>query len=200
MLFDFTIVHVPGAENIVADALSRLFAIMALLNLDNDSEDNREQREDQLQIGQQDTPGITWDENSLQEYFNRFHNGVTGHLSLANTITAMKDAGCNAPHLKQQVIRMLSKCGPCEKARPMKRNVIEYHTNSYFKPFQVLQADFLTGIGKLDRDYNCILCFVFTFTRYTMLYPCIDQTARSVSNALLHLWGVFGSPRQLTTD
>ena len=78
--------------------------------------------------------------------------------------------------------------------------MLEYHTTSSFKPFEVFQADFLTGIGESEKGYNCVLSFVCAFTRYTMLYPCIDQTAFSVCNALLHLWGVFGSPRQLTTD
>jgi hypothetical protein len=97
MLFGFTIIHVPGVENIVADALSRVFAMMTLLILDVDSEDDREQREDQLEIRQQETPDKTWDQNSLQEYFNRFHNGVTWHLTLANTIKSISDAGCENP-------------------------------------------------------------------------------------------------------
>jgi len=107
----------------------------------------------------------------------------------------------DAPHLKQAVIRMMATCGPCEKARSIRpKPLLEYHTNSSFKPFEVFQADFLTGIGKSDKGFSCILSFVCTYTRYTMLYPCMDQTAQSVVNALLHLWGVFGSPKQLTTD
>ena len=33
-----------------------------------------------------------------------------------------------------------------------------------------------------------------------MLYACVDQTASSVANNLLHLWGIFGNIRQLTSD
>ena len=202
MLFDFIITHVPGIDNIVADALSRIFAFMSSTDSDSEDDDETERREDQAEIAQQEVLiNSTWDPSSLQDLFNRFHNGVTGHLSLSNTIRSMKEAGCDAPHLKQQVIRMLAKCGPCEKARSIRpRPVLEYHTNSSFKPFEVFQADFLTGIGKSTKGYTCILAFVCTFTRYTMLYPCVDQTSSSVINALLHLWGVFGSPRQITTD
>jgi len=202
MLFDFIITHVPGIDNIVADALSRIFAFMCSTDSDDTDDEETERREDQAEIAQQEVLlDSTWDLTSLQEMFIRFHNGITGHLSLANTIQAIKDAGCNAPHLKQHVIRMLAKCGPCEKARSIRpRPVLEYHTNSSFKPFEVFQADFLTGIGKSTKGYSCILAFVCTFTRYTMLYPCVDQTASSVNNALLHLWGIFGSLRQLTSD
>jgi len=196
MLFDFIISHVPGIDNIVADALSRILAFICQVE-ENEEE---EQIENRLEIDQQEISS-DWDQDRLQELFSRFHNGVTGHLSLSNTILRMREAGCDAPHLKQQTIRMMAKCGPCEKARSIRpKPVLEYHTNSSFKPFEIFQADFLTGIGKSANGYTCILAFVCTFTSYTMLFPCKDQTAISVVNAILHLWGIFGSPRQLTSD
>jgi len=164
MLFDFVIIHVPGVDNIVADALSRVFATMFSLNANEALTDNVSDTEDQREIEQQQNITAAWDQASLQEFFKRFHNGVTGHLSLANTIAAMREAGCDAPHLKQAVIRMMATCGPCEKARSIRpKPLLEYHTNSSFKPFEVFQADFLTGIGKSDKGFSCILSFVCTY-------------------------------------
>ena len=200
MLFDFTIIHIPGVDNIVADALLRVFAMMCQLYSEDDQID-ADLLEDLIEIDQQKQFDTTWSEKEVEDFFNRFHNGVTGHLAMAATIKAMRHAGCTAPHLKQQVIRLITQCGPCEKARAIRpKPVLEYHTTSSFKPFEVFQADFLAGIGASEKVYNCVLSFVCTFTRYTMLYSCVDQTASSACNALLHLWGVFGDPRQLTTD
>ena len=39
MLFDFTIIHIPGVDNIVADALSRVFAMMCQLYAEDDQMD-----------------------------------------------------------------------------------------------------------------------------------------------------------------
>jgi len=205
MLFDFTIEHIPGIKNIVADALSRVLAFMAQLSPTDDGHEEAKAEaqalETALEILQQEPVNATWTRETLQELFNRFHNGVTGHLSLANTLVAMKREKCGAPHLKQHVIRMMARCAPCEKARQVRiKPKLEYHSTSGFKPFDTVQADFLTGIGKSDKGFSCILVFTCTFTRYTMLYPCVDQTAPSVANNLLHLWGVFGSIRQLTSD
>ena len=194
MLFDFVIEHIPGIRNVVADAMSRVLAVMAQMTPDEEWEENARE------IEQQETADPTWTPTQLQELFNRFHNGVTGHLSLANTLKAMKNV-CDAPHLKQQVIRLMSTCAPCEKARKERiKPQLEYHTTSSFRPFETVQADFLTGIGKSDKGFDCILVFTCTFTRYTMLYPCVNQTALSVANNLLHLWGIFGSIKQMTSD
>ena len=205
MLFDFIIEHIPGVKNVVADALSRVFAFMAQLDPDEEKDDDAASKaqtlENALEILQQESTDTAWTVEKLQELFDRFHNGVTGHLSLSNTLSAMKRENCDAPHLKQHVIRMLAKCAPCQKARKDRvKPVLEYHTTSSFKPFETVQADFLTGIGKSALGYNCILVFTCTFTRYTMLYACVDQTAPSVANNLLHLWGIFGNIRQLTSD
>ena len=72
MLFDFTIEHIPGIDNIVADALSRVFAVMAQLNPDDE-----EIRENEMEIQQQESEPTQWNQEKLQSMFNRFHNGIT---------------------------------------------------------------------------------------------------------------------------
>jgi len=184
MLFDCTIIHIPGVDNIVADALSRVFAMMCQLYSEDDQID-KDLIEGLIEINQQGTPDPTWTQPEIEKFFYRFHNGITGHLAMAATIKAMREAGCTAPHLKQQVIRLITQCGPCQKAKAIRpKPVLEYHTTSSFKPFEVFQADFLTGIGVSEKGYNCVLSFVCTFTRYTMLYPCVDQTVSSACNVL----------------
>ena len=81
-----------------------------------------------------------------------------------------------------------------------KKPQLEYHTTSAFAPFNIVQADFITGIAKSDAGYDCILVFTCSFTRYTMLYPCTEQRDVVVANSLLHLWGIVGAIKQLTTD
>jgi len=74
MLFDFTVIHIPGVDNIVADALSRVFAMMCQLYSEDDQMDF-ELLEDLIEINQQEPPDTTWSEKEIQDFFNRFGHG-----------------------------------------------------------------------------------------------------------------------------
>jgi hypothetical protein len=147
-----------------------------------------------------DTP--EWPIERLESLFKQFHSPLNGHLNMRSTLDAMKREGCNVPHLKQLILRPTSKCAACAKtaAKNCNRHIAEYHYTSAFRPFEIFQADFLTGIGKSVEGFNCVLVFVCNFTRFCYLYACRDQTSESACNGLLPLWGIFGAPKQVTTD
>jgi len=203
--FEFTLEHIPGIDNVVADALSRIFATMPAprpTELIASSQPDPSPDPNPLMLCQI-TPVQEWSLEKTKALFSAMHGPLEGHPGVARSIRDLKHAGCNLPHLKQQVIRWVAACATCTKARALRTKrpqALERHTVNSFEAFEAMQADFLTGLPPSVTGMTCILSFVCTFTRFTMLVACPDQSAQSACNALLHVWGLFSAPHVLTTD
>jgi len=212
--FDFALEHIPGVDNVVADALSRIFAAASepsvLLAPHPNAYADSLSRMPPLtalpaspsMLGQI-TPVDEWTYDRAESFFKTMHSELTSHPSLKNTLVAFKTAKCIFPQLKQQVIRWLAACPVCTKARAQrlqKPQKLEYHTVNSFQPFADFQMDFLTGLPLSKSGMNVLLVMVCSFSRFTILYPCPDQTAESACNGLLFLWGLFSAPHSITTD
>jgi len=212
--FDFALEHIPGVDNVVADALSRIFAAASepsvlLTPHPNAYADSLSRQTPQAtnpaspSLFGQITPVNEWTYDRAESFFKTMHSELTSHPSLRNTLVAFKTAKCIFPQLKQQVIRWLAACPVCTKARAQrlqKPQKLEYHTVNAFQPFADFQMDFLTGLPLSKSGMNVLLVMVCSFSRFTILYPCPDQTAESACNGLLFLWGLFSAPHSITTD
>ena len=212
--FDFALEHIPGVDNVVADALSRIFATaaepsMLLTPHPNAYADSLSRQPPQAtnpaspSLVGQITPVNEWTYDRAESFFKTMHSELTSHPSLKNTLVAFKTAKCVFPQLKQQVIRWLAACPVCTKARAQRLQrpqKLEYHTVNAFQPFADFQMDFLTGLPLSKSGMNVLLVMVCSFSRFTILYPCPDQTAESACNGLLFLWGLFSAPHSITTD
>jgi len=201
-VFDFTLEHIPGVDNVVADALSRIFSQMSQRPLAELQPAFSSMAA--MSMVADIHPAGQWSLERVEAYFKTLHDAYAAHGSIERTLQAFKDAGCIFPHLKQQVIRMVASCPTCIKSRAQRRNnpavPLEAHTTNSFAPFAVFQADFLTGLPVSASGMSCILSLVCCFTRFTILFACPDQTAKSACNGLLYLWGLFSAPEVLVTD
>jgi hypothetical protein len=205
--FDFTLEHIPGVDNVVADALSRIFAgtpePSVLLAPHPNAYADSLSRKPSHSVGQI-TPVDEWSYDRAESFFASMHSPLTSHPSLRRTLDAFRVAKCKFPQLKQQVIRWLASCAICTKARAQKlqkpQRMLEYRTVNSFQPFDDFQMDFLTGLPTSKSGMSVLLVMVCSFSRFTILYPCPDQTAESACNGLLFLWGLFSAPHSITTD
>ena len=199
--FSFALEHIPGAENVVADAMSRIFATTHLTpTLTAPLEELSPLSSAVALIN----PVQEWTYDRAKAFFLSMHGPYGEHPGIKNTLKAFQEAKCNFPHLKQQIIRWIADCAVCTKARALRSGSpargLEYHTINSFEPFTEFQMDFLVGLPASASGMTSVLVMVCSFTRFTILYACPDQSAESACNGLLYLWGMFSVPRMVTTD
>ncbi len=203
--FDYQIDHVKGSSHQPADAISRIllatiFPMLAQLTPDPEVQlDDEATAIEPFRMNAKIQDQI----ERIKEAFDNIHCGYLGHRNIRDTIDLIhKEIGKVNPNLlKHQVLSLMSSCPGCVKKRKLKSNsIFEYHTTSSFTPFESFQVDYLTGLPTSSTGACKLLIFTCSFSRFTYLYPCNDETAQSTINGLLQLTGIFGSPRNLVSD
>ena len=136
--FKFTITHIPGKDNVVADTLSRLFAIYEY-NLSDASVLN------DLTVSEPD---------NIEELFNSVHGGRAGHNGVTRTWGLMNKhyPGHNVPF--RVVQQMVADCAICLKFRLDLNQSLEGVTRNVVPPddVRVLGADTLTITPDVYRN------------------------------------------------
>ncbi len=195
-LYDFDIVYIPGPENKIADALSRL-------NIDVNVTPEMPSQETGTEAYTCNAFSTepTMPDPPLQELFTDCHNSIIGHAGIDGTIQRMTDAGAPTKNLRQRVIALHANCLTCEKARAtMPKRPRERHSLARTKLFDVVQADFIQSLPETVASNKHILVFIDCFTRWVFLFACADTTTASAKAGLLSLYGTFGAPVRLITD
>lgn len=180
--FDFTVQHIAGASNIVADVLSRICpdclrtpassVVIAAVSI---APDRREQ------IG-------------------KFHNATLGHRGVTATLSMLKQSGIDWLGMAKDVAEYIRCCSFCQKNRPFREAPGPNMSLTVYEPFQRLAMDFI-GPLPADVDGNIfILVVVDAFSRWVELFPVAAATADVVASALFHICCRYGLPEQILSD
>ena len=184
--FNFKLEFISGADNGIADWMSRLCY--------NHMNDNTEYSSDDIFVSSI-IPKFKLS-NEQYKLISKVHNSTVGHFGVERTIVRLQLTS-SWPYMRQHVKHFISRC-PCCQKMSMLRSPIAAHpfTTSTYTPMECLNIDF---IGPFP-DGGYILVIVDTFTRWVELYHTDDATALSAAQALLSHFGRFGSPHQLRSD
>jgi hypothetical protein len=186
---DYTLRFVPGIENIIADALSRLCPNLL-----------------KLQPG--DTPAVPTEilavlteretlSDAQTDTIVSCHNSTIGHNGVERTIDRLLQAGHKWSHMRQDVKTFIKECACCQKTSAIKVAIqSQPFTTSSYEAMEVLNIDFVGPFP--DKKY--ILVMVDAFTRWTELYCCEEASANTAAMSLLHHFGRFGCPRMIRSD
>jgi len=174
--FDFSIEHIPGKENVVADSLSRLLANAIVVVEDRVME--------------------------IEDVLRSIHNNIVGHHGRDRTIKMLKELGIYSPSVKGEVIAFLAKCPICQKVKTQPVPVIAkdlrfLHGSS---PMRKLAAD---SIGPLPEDADgnkYILVIIDEFSKYVTLFPTKNVTAVEYAMSLVKHVAIFGVMEKVKTD
>jgi hypothetical protein len=172
--FQFTIMHVPGVTNVIADQLSRLMRLVSV-------------------------EGVEVDSYSI---FLEYHNDIIGHHGINHTINLLNRTNKNWKGRFEDIRTYISQCPVCQKVktRPTPNNVlIKYHIHGTY-PMESLSVD---SIGPLPEDENgnkFILVIIDNFSKYASLYATKSTTAISYCQALVSHMGIFGVCSKIRSD
>eukprot|EP00035_Acanthoeca_spectabilis_P019224 m.417294 g.417294 ORF g.417294 m.417294 type:complete len:556 (-) comp16833_c0_seq13:1162-2829(-) len=176
--YDFTVHHIPGQCNVVADALSRLFG-----------------------------PAAACHSNTAQPSATALdvasvHNDTVGHHGVSRTMTMLEATGVElTPTVRHAVSQFIACCAMCQKFRLRQRPpAAALHTTAVEEPFTTLALD---TVGPLPADHltnRYILVMTDSFTRYTELYASPAATADAAVSGLLQVVCRYGLFKQLRSD
>jgi transposase InsO family protein len=179
--FDMRIEFIKGADNTIADSLSRVFPIKSR--------------------------AICAIEEIPTEYANiiaKYHGGERGHGGVERTLSLIRAAGSKEKAWQNQrahVRQFIRTCSCCQKMSVLK---VPIHTVPFtlaaYRPMERLYLDTMTFNVPDEEGNEHVLVIIDAFTKWVELFPTKSTTAREAAVALLTHIGRFGEPKEIYTD
>jgi hypothetical protein len=172
--FQFTIIHVPGADNVIADVLSRFYKLVKLESVEYD----------------------------VGDLIKSFHNSDVGHLGVSRLVKTLQDNGINWTNMKQDIVDFISNCPICQKIKQQKQPIVltEGYTLTSSGPMQCITVDSIGPLSEDEYENKYILHFMCAFSKFNMLIPTKTVDASSYVHGLMIWIGLFGVPEKVRTD
>ena len=182
---DYEVRHLPGKENVVADALSRVLTL--------GDESVREE-----QTAARPTDAV---EESTRGVISKYHNSLVGHRGVNRTIEMLRESGSVWDTMADDVKQYIAGCAVCQKIRLGQGSVAaSLHTTTVDEPFSVIAIDTIGPLQSDGEGNRYILCAIDCFSRFVELKAARDVTAKSAARFLLELFGRYGAPKELRSD
>jgi len=179
MQFNFTIVHIPGETNVVADVLSRFNRMVVNMQ------------------------GERYDTDDVLE---SVHNSFIGHHGFNRTMRLLRSYVDNLnvvwPECKADVKEFLKECPVCQKIKDKKKVALmdDAHQLHGDYPMYSLSADTVGPLPEDEDGNKFIVVIVDNFSKFCMLFSTKSTTALEFAKSFLEFVGIFGVPGEIRTD
>jgi hypothetical protein len=175
--YDFDIEYIKGADNIVADGMSRFCPV----SVDDDDDADGDLV---CILGKFEIPD---DKRTL---IAKVHNSKAGHHGVDRTYAKLVQAQHHWPHMREHVRRFIRYCPCCQKMSQIKVPILTHpFVTSTYTPFERINVDTVGPLPKDDYGNEFVVVIRDTFTRFVGLYisPSTESaicglTGLSISN------------------
>jgi hypothetical protein len=223
--FPYVIRYKQGKENVVADALSRRYALLSTLDAKllgfeyikelyaEDHEFCEEYRAcEKIASGKFfRLDGFLFRENKLcvpncsvrELLVQESHGGgLMGHFGVAKTLAILQDH-FYWPHMKRDVERICGRCVTCRQAKSKVR------PNGLYTPLPIpsepwidISMDFVLGLPRTKRGRDSIFVVVDRFSKMAHFIPChkTDDASHVADLFFREIVRLHGMPRTIVSD
>jgi len=190
--YSFTIFHRPGIQNILPDALSRVFPPRPTNQLVNEL------------IGSNHHGSNTADDLPVVPASER-HAAIEqahlkGHFGVKATLKSLISSGKVWPGMRQQVSEQLQTCPACRRWTIAQVGFHPLTPIMANNPMDAVAVDTAHSFPTSPQGNNVLLIVVCIFTRFVFLRALPNNSAISVASALFRIFIDFGFPRIIQSD
>ena len=195
--FSFSLVHVPGAEQLVADALSRA-PVARMDNTEAVQLDDFVPAPEMRRLG---VLRVVDDEHRRRALFDSCHNSTQGHHGVQRTVNEIRALEYDWPRLSRDVTRWIHECPQCQKIRAPEPSVAAVDSPiGAFCIFEELSVDFVGPLPTDEVGNSYIFNAVCSTTRYCELFAVEAATAIVAAHCILAIVSRYGCFRRLRSD
>jgi transposase InsO family protein len=209
--FPCSIRHIKGADNDIADSLSRLCTTTAIPD-DNDVVSSaysviavptllkNTQPDSVISLAAHEILRSLPPDTHAK--IRMAHNELVGHHGIEKTTKKLHQLGHRWTHMREDVSAFIKQCSFCQKSSQVHpKPVTQLFTTSADNPMDVINFDTIGPLQK-DReyDYEHILVVIDRFTRWVELYPLRTVSASEAARALLNHAGRYGHSKRWISD
>jgi hypothetical protein len=197
--FEYTVRHVPGPENVVADCLSRLHGKQQRAVVSASAV--------RLPDGSWVQDGEFEPDRETIELIRTFHNCEMGHHGVNRTVESIQAALTQGQiselprNLRKHVQWFRTRCPLCQKLEGEKTGrKIANETIQVTGIFQELSIDLIGPLPMSKSGNQYIAVAIDSFSRYVFVKACKSTGAEEMARWIVELGGMFGYPKSFRTD
>jgi hypothetical protein len=169
--FNFTITHIPGKSNVIADYFSR------------------------VEINQID---ITKEPDDM---IKEVHNSIIGHHGIIRTFKLLLEKGYRWPKMKDDIKQFVLSCPLCQKIRDMNHKFSQSFGHlPYYAPGEAIFSDGLGPFPTDNFGNTYLIANISSGDHWLSLHPVPSLDVINTVHALLRDFSNSGCPRIFWSD